>query len=188
MSDRPSLQDLVEVQARFGLPSPALVEKDWFVIQALRAIVVADTGPFQLVFQGGTALSRAWRLIHRMSEDIDIKIVSEGPPPRTALRRLRESITAELMNAGFLFDPANPEHRKSNFENRYTLYRLLPPAFRADRGGAGGSAPGDPYRDLGLACSSAARRASRLVLHRRGPRRHTRDCRHPLRGDRRDGC
>jgi hypothetical protein len=124
LSDRPSLRDLVEVQARFALPSPALVEKDWFVVQALRAIVTADRGPFQLVFQGGTALSRAWRLIHRMSEDIDIKIVSEGRFPRTALRRLRDSITSELIKAGFLFDAANPEHRKSNFEGRYTLYRL----------------------------------------------------------------
>jgi len=47
-----------------------------------------------------------------MSEDIDIKIVSEGPPPRSALPRLRESITGELWKAGFAFDPANPDHRK----------------------------------------------------------------------------
>ena len=124
MSARPTLRELVEVQARFGLPSPALVEKDWFVVKALAAVMAADHGPFQLVFQGGTALGRAHRLIERMSEDIDIKIVSEGPPPRTALRRLRESITAELLKAGFAFDPSNPERRKSNYEGRYTLYRL----------------------------------------------------------------
>jgi predicted nucleotidyltransferase component of viral defense system len=124
LSDRPGLENLIEVQVRFGLPAAALVEKDWFVIQALRAIAAADKGPFELVFQGGTALSRAWGLISRMSEDIDIKIVSEGPPPRNALRRLRESITAELLKAGFEFDPTNPEHRRSNYEGRYTLYRL----------------------------------------------------------------
>jgi len=124
LSDRPTLQELVEVQAQFGLPTPALVEKDWFVVKALGAIAAAEKGPFQLVFQGGTALSRAYGLIQRMSEDIDIKIVSAGPPPRTSLRRLRESITAELLKAGFVFDPTNPEHRKSNFEGRYTLYRL----------------------------------------------------------------
>jgi hypothetical protein len=94
-----------------GLPDPALVEKDWFVIRALAAITAADHGPFQLVFQGGTALSRAHRVIERMSEDIDIEISSEGPPPGLALRRLRESITGELLKAGFNFDPANPEHR-----------------------------------------------------------------------------
>ncbi len=124
MSDKPSLQELLEVQQYFRLPSPALVEKDWYVVKALAAIAAADKGPFQLVFQGGTALSRAHRIIERMSEDIDIKIVSEGSPPRSALRRLRESITAELLKAGFKFDPKNPEQRKSNYESRYTLYRL----------------------------------------------------------------
>ncbi|MCX7101330.1 MAG: nucleotidyl transferase AbiEii/AbiGii toxin family protein [Methylobacter sp.] len=76
MNDKPSLQDLLEVQAYYGLPSPALVEKDWYVVKALAAITAIDASPFQLVFGGGTALGRAHRLIHRMSEDIDLKIVS----------------------------------------------------------------------------------------------------------------
>jgi predicted nucleotidyltransferase component of viral defense system len=128
LNDRPTLQDLIEVQRLFGLPDPALVEKDWFVVKALAAITAADKGPFQLVFQGGTCLSRAHGVIKRMSEDIDIKIVSEGAPSRkasrNALRRLRESITGELLKAAFEFDPDNPEHRKSNYESRYTLYQL----------------------------------------------------------------
>lgn len=56
LSDRPSLQDLLEVQKHFGLPSPALVEKDWHVVKALAAIVAVDAAPFRLVFSGGTAL------------------------------------------------------------------------------------------------------------------------------------
>jgi hypothetical protein len=124
LNDRPTSQEIIDVQLQFGLPDPALVEKDWFVVRALAAIVAADKGPFQLVFQGGTALSRAHRVIERMSEDVDIKIVSEGPPPRRALRRLRESITVELLNAGFKFDPKNEEQRYSNRESRYTCYRL----------------------------------------------------------------
>ncbi len=89
MSDRPSLQDLLEVQQHFGLPSPALVEKDWHVVQALRAINAADTAPALLVFGGGTALSRAHRLTRRMSEDIDLRIISDSPLTRPALRHLR---------------------------------------------------------------------------------------------------
>jgi predicted nucleotidyltransferase component of viral defense system len=124
LNDRPALQDLIEVQRQLGLPDPALVEKDWFVVKALAAITAADKGPFELIFQGGTALSRAHRVIERMSEDIDIKIVSKGPPSRRALRRLRERITEELLKAGFKFDPKNPKHLKSNYESRYTLYQL----------------------------------------------------------------
>lgn len=78
MRDKPSLQDLLEVQRQFELPSPVLVEKDWYVVTALAAINTADVKPFRLVFSGGTALSRAHRLIRRMSEDIDLKIVSEN--------------------------------------------------------------------------------------------------------------
>jgi len=77
LPDRPSLQDLLEVQRHFDLPSPALVEKDWYVAKALAAITNADVKPFRLVFSGGTALSRAHRLTRRMSEDIDLNIVSD---------------------------------------------------------------------------------------------------------------
>ena len=122
--DKPSLQDLLEVQQHFGLPCPALVEKDWHVVKALRAINAADTAPARLVFGGGTALSRAHRLIRRMSEDIDLRIISDSPLTRPALRHLRDTITDALLAAGFQFDPQNPEHRESGNASRYTLYRL----------------------------------------------------------------
>ena len=124
MSDKPSLRDLLEVQSHLGLPSPALVEKDWHVVKALAAISTADTAPFRLVFGGGTALSRAHRLIRRMSEDIDLKIVAVDQFTRPALRHLRDTITDALLKAGFKFDPKNPHHRESGNASRYTLYRL----------------------------------------------------------------
>jgi predicted nucleotidyltransferase component of viral defense system len=124
LSDKPSLQGLLEVQQHFGLPSPALVEKDWHVVKALRAINAADAAPARLVFGGGTALSRAHRLIRRMSEDIDLRIISDSPLTRPALRHLRDTITDALLAAGFQFDPRNPEHRESGNASRYTLYRL----------------------------------------------------------------
>lgn len=73
MNDKPTLEELLEIQAHFGLPSPALVEKDWHVVKALAAITAVGIAPFRLVFGGGTALSRAHGLIRRMSEDIDLK-------------------------------------------------------------------------------------------------------------------
>jgi hypothetical protein len=41
------LRELLEVQAYFGLPSPALVEKDYYVVKALAAI--AAMGPTRVV-------------------------------------------------------------------------------------------------------------------------------------------
>jgi len=124
LNDKPSLQELLEVQSYFGLPSPALVEKDWYVVKALKAISTIDAPPFRLVFGGGTALSRAHRLIQRMSEDIDLKIVSNAPITRHSLRDLRDTITKALLETTFAFDPKNPAHRESGNASRYTLYRL----------------------------------------------------------------
>ena len=124
MSTEPTLQELLEVQAYFGLPSAALVEKDWRVVRALAALVQADIAPLRLVFGGGTALCRAYRLIRRMSEDIDLKIVADTEPTRPALRHLRETLTHALQAGGFAFDPSNPAQRLSRNESRYTLYRL----------------------------------------------------------------
>jgi Nucleotidyl transferase AbiEii toxin, Type IV TA system len=118
------LRELLEVQAYFGLPSPALVEKDFYVVKALAAIAALDTAPLRLVFGGGTALSRAHRLVRRMSEDIDLRIVGDKTPGRGALRRLRDAITQALLGAGFKFDPKDPACRESGNESRYTIYRL----------------------------------------------------------------
>jgi hypothetical protein len=124
LRDNPSLQDLLEVQKHFDLPSPVLVEKDWYVVRALAAINTADVKPFRLVFSGGTALSRAHRLTRRMSEDIDLKIVSDEPRSRAELRKLRDNVTSALLDAGFQFDPENTAHRHSGNASRYTIYRL----------------------------------------------------------------
>lgn len=125
MSDRPTQQELVEVQAYFELPSPILVEKDWHVVKALAAIAAADTGRFKLVFGGGTALSRAHKLTRRMSEDVDLRILFEGKKPsRGELRALRRSISAALLAAGFKFDPGNADHVIAKHEGAYTKYCL----------------------------------------------------------------
>ena len=100
------------------------MEKDWYVVKALAAIATVETAPFSLVFGGGTALSRAYGLIRRMSEDIDLKIILTSQASRGKLRKLRKTITEALLGAGFAFNPENPDHRKTMYEGRYTLYQL----------------------------------------------------------------
>lgn len=53
--------------------SPTAVEKDWWVMIALRAIFSTKVAE-HLVFKGGTSLSKGWGLIERFSEDIDLAI------------------------------------------------------------------------------------------------------------------
>jgi hypothetical protein len=62
-----------EAQARLGLPA-ASIEKDFWVCWTLRELFRAHGWDQHLVFKGGTSLSKAWKLIERFSEDIDIVI------------------------------------------------------------------------------------------------------------------
>jgi predicted nucleotidyltransferase component of viral defense system len=55
-----------------GLPAVA-VEKDWWVTMSLRALFSCQCAGY-IVFKGGTSLSKAWKIIERFSEDIDIAI------------------------------------------------------------------------------------------------------------------
>lgn len=49
------------------------VEKDWWVVQVLRALFSSRFRE-SISFKGGTSLSKGWGLIERFSEDIDIAI------------------------------------------------------------------------------------------------------------------
>jgi len=103
LSDDITLQDLLEVQEYFGLPRAALVEKDSHVVQALAAIIAIDKTRFRLVFGGGTALSRAHRIIRRMSEDIDLRIVSDREPTRPTAPGLENSLLLALVGLAAIF-------------------------------------------------------------------------------------
>jgi len=56
--------------------SPHAIEKDWWVTMTLKALFETSCKDF-LVFKGGTSLSKAWNLIERFSEDIDLAISRE---------------------------------------------------------------------------------------------------------------
>jgi hypothetical protein len=49
---------------------PAILEKDYYVTEALRTIATASGD--KIIFKGGTSLAKGWNLIERFSEDIDI--------------------------------------------------------------------------------------------------------------------
>jgi len=49
---------------------PSIIEKDYYVTEALR--VIATTSGDKIIFKGGTSLAKGWNLIQRFSEDIDI--------------------------------------------------------------------------------------------------------------------
>ena len=59
------------VSAKIGL-SPGIVEKDFWVVWTLDYLFARSPWRTQLAFKGGTSLSKAYGLIRRFSEDIDL--------------------------------------------------------------------------------------------------------------------
>jgi hypothetical protein len=137
-------RELREVQEHFRLPSVGLVEKDLYVVKAIAALGAIDAAPFTLVFGGGTALARAHKIIRRMSEDVDFKIVPLPAAPvsrsgiRRALSKLGDHVTAALHAAGFAFDPKDEACTRSQNENRYTVWQL---PYAAESGAGEGLRP-----------------------------------------------
>lgn len=66
----------IEAEGILGL-SPASIEKDFWICWTLRELFGLPDWGSQLVFKGGTSLSKAWKLIERFSEDIDVVINRE---------------------------------------------------------------------------------------------------------------
>jgi hypothetical protein len=55
-----------------GQLSPAIIEKDFWVCWVLDALFSSPQWRDKIVFKGGTSLSKAFRIISRFSEDIDL--------------------------------------------------------------------------------------------------------------------
>jgi predicted nucleotidyltransferase component of viral defense system len=53
----------------------SFVEKDWYALRIMAALITVNTPTFQLAFGGGTSLSKGFNLIERFSEDLDFKTV-----------------------------------------------------------------------------------------------------------------
>lgn len=70
--DSTKVNAYTQISEKTGITVGA-VEKDWWVVQVLATIFEMSVGR-NLVFKGGTSLSKAWNLISRFSEDVDLAI------------------------------------------------------------------------------------------------------------------
>jgi len=99
--------------------TPFAVEKDWWVSRTLNIIFQMDIAA-HLVFKGGTSLSKAWKLINRFSEDIDLAIDKEffegyqGDISRTQIGKLRKE--AGQYTTGTFFTELQRAFRARGFD------------------------------------------------------------------------
>lgn len=82
----------------FGI-SPAYIEKDYWITNTLRRL---SKNPYakKVVFKGGTSLSKAYHLVDRFSEDIDIAVIDaksfNGNQLKTLIKNVAKDMTADL--------------------------------------------------------------------------------------------
>ena len=77
LDQHPQFSDLIGITADLLKIIPELVEKDYWVTRVLRALATDGELNKQVIFKGGTSLSKGWKLIDRFSEDVDL--LTTGP-------------------------------------------------------------------------------------------------------------
>ena len=82
------------VEQAAGIPM-AHVEKDFWVTEVLRGVAQCSTEiGVSALFKGGTSLSKAFRLIQRFSEDVDIIVIAPSSSAKKNNRCLKSFVEA----------------------------------------------------------------------------------------------
>lgn len=113
------------------------VHKDLYVTEAIRHAVVPSVAcPEALViFKGGTSLAKAYPVLHRFSEDVDVNVV---PPPDQRFgdsrrKKVRRELHARLKTGIPL--PMDHERHGTNFATTTIHYPPMPTRPDAGPGG-----------------------------------------------------
>lgn len=94
-----------------------IIEKDYYVTLFLKELVSVSP---DIIFKGGTSLSKCYHLIGRFSEDIDLNIETETKPSESRRKHLKSSIVSVIDKLGFIL--TNPENVRSRRDyNRYII-------------------------------------------------------------------
>lgn len=109
LSKERKIEILNQVSNRTGLP-PIAVEKDWWVTLTLHCTFNQSYSQ-NIVFKGGTSLSKGWNLIERFSEDIDLAIDRkffgfEGDISKNQIKKLRKK-SCDFISKDFVSDLTN---------------------------------------------------------------------------------
>jgi hypothetical protein len=148
----------------FGIPESAFVEKDFWVVELLRSVVrplelepVNDTPcSATAIFKGGTSLSKAFNLIKRFSEDVDILVECSGYGASAREKRVLWPICARVADdLGLSGEQIVKLNYKTGFTRNvdYMYNRLIDspairPGVRLEMGIRGGTMPGTQRRTV----------------------------------------
>lgn len=99
-----------------------VIEKDYYVTITLKALAEKTK---DLVFKGGTSLTKCYQLLDRFSEDIDLSYTAEsGPPGESRKKQLKNNIVLTMEEFGLTIN--NLERTRSR--RNYNCYRASYPS------------------------------------------------------------
>jgi len=93
MKKFPTVELLEDIAVELGVDA-SFIEKDWFAVQVLEAISLASN--LNIVFTGGTSLSKGYGLIKRFSEDLDFIIVTSSNFSKSQRKAARANVLSIL--------------------------------------------------------------------------------------------
>lgn len=98
--------------------NPAIIEKDYYVTYLLKEMVTSEP---DIIFKGGTSLSKCYKLINRFSEDIDLTYDNNKHKMSEAKRRdFSHYVVQKIKNCGFELLNQNDIKSRRNF-NQYLI-------------------------------------------------------------------
>ena len=99
-----------------------VIEKDYYVTITLKALAEKTK---DLVFKGGTSLTKCYQLLDRFSEDIDLSCTAEsGIPGESRKKLLKKNIVSTMEEFGFQINNLDSTRSRRN----YNCYRASYPS------------------------------------------------------------
>ena len=93
-----------------------IVEKDYYVTMFLKELVKKQPN---IIFKGGTSLSKCHKLIQRFSEDIDLALLCEDRPSEGQRRGLKRNIVSVVDDFGFQLTNLDAVHSRRDYNRLY---------------------------------------------------------------------
>ena len=115
--DKELFSEVIEASSIFMKLPVAIIEKDYYVTVFLKTLVKLQP---DIVFKGGTSLSKCYKLIDRFSEDIDLNIEGELKPSESKRKKLKENIIKVINSLGFVLANESEIFSRRDF-NKYEI-------------------------------------------------------------------
>jgi hypothetical protein len=112
-----NFKDLINLASQeYGLNS-LIIEKDYWITHSLYQLSQSKYKD-EVVFKGGTSLTKCYADLHRFSEDIDMALLTEGLSPSAVKKKLKG--IEGVMGEGLTATPFEDETKSGEY--RYTQF------------------------------------------------------------------